>query len=181
MCDDRLRGIDRFIAEEARLLDAMRYEDWLGLLTEDISYRVPLRRTRRVGSARTGYSAYWPGEDDELAFMLFDEDARSLRLRVDRLQTGLAHGEVPPSATQRVVAGVISTPRNGNGSSDGAAVEEYDVYSTFSLTQIRHDRNEDEFRGHRHDVIRFDDGPKLASRRVHLVQSVLPRAISVLF
>ena len=111
MCEDgRLRDIERFIANEARVLDAMQYDEWLAMLSADITYRVPLRRSRRVGSARTGFSTAWPGEDGELAFMLFDDDFPSLRLRVERIQTGLAHGEVPPSATQRVVGGVVVTP-----------------------------------------------------------------------
>lgn len=178
MCDDgRVRAIERFLAEEARLLDAMRYDEWLATLSDDISYRVPLRRSRRVGSARTGFSTAWPGEDGELAFMLFDDDLPSLRLRVERLQTGLAHGEVPPSATQRVVGGIVVTQVE----SDSTAADTYEVYSGFTLTQVRHDRSADEFIGHRHDLVRWDGQPKLAKRTVHLVQSVLPRAISIFF
>ena len=41
--------IEAFLFEEAALLDSWRLDDWLGLLTEDVRYLVPLQRCARRG------------------------------------------------------------------------------------------------------------------------------------
>lgn len=39
-------AVERFLYDEAELLDARRFEEWLALFAEDATYEVPLRITR---------------------------------------------------------------------------------------------------------------------------------------
>jgi 3-phenylpropionate/cinnamic acid dioxygenase small subunit len=76
---------------EARLLDDGRYADWLNLLTDDVTYWVP------IGGA---------GADPAHAISIIYDDAPRLRDRVGRLATGLAHAQNPPSKTRRLITNV---------------------------------------------------------------------------
>src|SRR5262249_46874667 len=84
--------IERFLYLEARLLDDQEFDRWLDLYGEDTRYWVPIRETR-LGQ-RDGSET-----EHALAVPHIDEDKRGLRDRVQRLQSGLAHAETPPSRT----------------------------------------------------------------------------------
>jgi len=95
-------SVEEFLRQEADLLDHGRFDDWLELLTDDISYRAPLRITRRRGEA------------DVVDGMLhFEENKQSLEIRVRRLGTGVAWAEDPPSRTRRFVTNVHVEPSLG--------------------------------------------------------------------
>src|SRR5919199_4891409 len=99
-----------WLDHEAALLDEGRLEEWLGLLTEDVGYAMPVRLTRERGS----------GPDTHAGSPHFLENARTLRMRVERLKTEFAWAEDPPSRTRRFVSNVRpeATP-------DGVAVRSY--------------------------------------------------------
>ena len=78
-----------FIAAEAALLDAGRFDDWLALFAESGHYWVPL-----LGSAQTD-----PLSHNSIAY----EDRLLLRLRVDRLKNPRAHSHHPASHCQHVL------------------------------------------------------------------------------
>ncbi|MGJ7507907.1 aromatic-ring-hydroxylating dioxygenase subunit beta [Variovorax sp. GT1P44] len=78
-----------FIAAEAALLDARRFDDWLALFTEDGHYWVPL-----LGAAQAD-----PYSHNSLAY----EDRLLLQLRVDRLKNPRAHSQHPASHCQHVL------------------------------------------------------------------------------
>ena len=40
---ERQHAVEQFLFREAELLDAWRLREWLGMLTEDVRYRVPIR------------------------------------------------------------------------------------------------------------------------------------------
>lgn len=42
----RQHEVERFLYEEAALLDGHRYEQWLELFADDATYFMPIRRTR---------------------------------------------------------------------------------------------------------------------------------------
>jgi len=86
----------QFLVEEAALLDAGDYAGWLGLLSEDIRYLMPVRVT-------TGRGA---GFDVLPDMSHFDEDLYALRKRVQRLATEHAWTEDPPSRTRHFVTNV---------------------------------------------------------------------------
>src|SRR5947209_5844528 len=64
-----------WLDNEAELLDNGRFEDWLGLLTDDIRYTVPVRLTRERGG----------GSDVHMGAPHFKDDLGTLRMRVERL------------------------------------------------------------------------------------------------
>jgi 3-phenylpropionate/cinnamic acid dioxygenase small subunit len=86
-----------WLVEEAEALDEDRMDDWLTMLADDITYRMPVRVTvhRRDGDGFLGEMGH------------FEEDILSLQTRVRRLtQTDSAWSEDPPSRTRRHVTNV---------------------------------------------------------------------------
>lgn len=161
-----LAEIADFLFLEAGLLDAGRLEDWLGLLTDDVRYVMPVRRN--VQPAPGGAAA------PEETFSLYNEDKASLLMRVRRIGTGVAHAEAPPSVTQRMISNIRVAP--------GAGAEEMLVQSNFLVYQERRGRFGTTFIGKRHDRLRREGGGlKIAERRIALAQSILPTTISIFF
>lgn len=79
------------LEREARLLDQLRYEDWLKLYAAECVYWVPA--TPNAGDPRR-----------EVAVMF--DDRRRLEDRVYRLRTGFAWSQAPASRTVRLVSNV---------------------------------------------------------------------------
>jgi ethylbenzene dioxygenase beta subunit len=146
---------EEFLYREAELLDDGRFREWLDLLTDDVRYRVPVRQTRERGES---------GVSDEMFHL--DEDRDSLTLRVDRLETGFAWAEDPPSRVRHFVTNVRARPRD----------DELAVRSNLLLYRGRWDRAEhDLLSAERHDVLRpGPDGLRLAARTVVLDATTLP-------
>jgi len=159
------REIGQLFYREAELLDSNRLEDWLELLTEDISYEMPVRITRERGqpdvSSQTGH---------------FSEDRRSLELRVKRLGTDFGWAENPPSRTRRFISNIrVENTPNPN---------EVKAYSYFLLYRSRDASTQPELiAGQRQDVLRkLDGGWKLASRLIIVDQTVLgTRNLAIFF
>jgi len=86
----------QWLTHEACLLDENRYEEWFALLAPNVEYMVPIRIVIE-GDSRPAFS--------ERAFH-FKENRASLRARIDRLNTGFAWAERPPTRTQRFVCNV---------------------------------------------------------------------------
>jgi len=81
----------RLLEREARLLDQLRYEDWLAMYAAECIYWVP--STPRAGDPRREIS------------VMFD-DRRRLEDRVYRLRTGFAWSQAPASRTVRLITNV---------------------------------------------------------------------------
>jgi p-cumate 2,3-dioxygenase subunit beta len=81
-----------FLFHEAALLDAWKLDEWLTLLTEDATYRVP--------------SNDRPDGDPRSALFTISDDIHRIRARVRRLQDPNAHAESPPSRTRRMISNV---------------------------------------------------------------------------
>lgn len=94
--DRRHLAATHFLVEEAALLDARRWREWLALLTDDIRYVMPVQVTRSLGAERRG--------GNEMSH--FDEDHHALAKRVERLTTEHAWTEDPPSRTRHLVTNV---------------------------------------------------------------------------
>lgn len=153
--------LTQWLYDEAELLDETRLDEWLERLTDDVRYQVPIRIHKEV----TDDSRVTGVQTD--AFHL-DEDRNSLQLRVDRINTGFAWAEEPPSRIRHVVSNVRVRPR-GEG-------PEVDVRSYVLVYRSRWDRPEhDLMTAERHDVFRrVDDVWKLASRWVVLDNTTVP-------
>lgn len=161
---DLVRDILDFLYREAELLDECRYREWLSLVTQDITYQVPVRLTRE----RPPVGGY--GGVSERMFHL-DEDRTSLEMRVARLETGFAWAEDPPSRLRHFVTNVrVGQPRTTEKG------EEVDVRSYLLVFRSRWDRPEFTFlSAERQDVLRREEGAwKLARRLVILDHSTLP-------
>ena len=83
------RELFDFIAHEARLIDARRFDEWLALFADNGRYWVPLQ-----GDAQTEGAAH---------NALADEDRLLLSLRIERLKNPRAHSQHPPSRCQHIL------------------------------------------------------------------------------
>src|SRR5262245_28858028 len=159
------RDVERFLYLEARMLEDNRFDDWLNCFADDVRYWMPIQES-------TDESSRSAGEPD--TFALFDDDKKSLELRVLRIKTGEAHAEVPPSTTQRLITN-ITVDRDG-------PEESLRVRSNFMVYQERRGQHGVTFFGKRDDVLRQVGGAfKISQRRIDLAQKVLPTTISIFF
>ena len=94
--DPRHLEAHHWLGEEAYLLDAQHYEDWLTLLSDDIHYIMPVRVTT---AASAGY-------DSAPKMAHFDENKYSLSRRIARFLTEHAWTEDPPSRLRHYVTNV---------------------------------------------------------------------------
>ncbi len=157
-------SIEQFLFREVRLLSERRYEEWLDLLTDDIRYWMPARET--VGGQPDAVSG-----DGEMAF--FDDDKEFLASRIERLRSSLAHAEQPPSRLRYFVSNV-EIEELGEG--------EFDVRCNLLVYQSRLERTEVSYVGRREDrLLRVDQSWRIASRKVILDQTLVPRSISIFF
>jgi p-cumate 2,3-dioxygenase beta subunit len=85
-------AVEDFLYHEAALLDAWRLDEWLALLTEDATYRVP--------------SNDQPQSDPKTTLFIIADDIRRIRARVTRLKDPHAHAESPRSRTRRLISNV---------------------------------------------------------------------------
>jgi len=150
--------VEEFLYYEASLLDERRLDQWLALCTDDIHYWMPIRRTTTAREVDREFTK--PG-----GMAYFDDDRRTLELRVQRLQVGRAWAEDPPSRTRHMVSNVRIMDV------DGAEIL---VGLNFQLYRTRLDSEEDSWIGRREDRLRRVDGAlKLARRHIYLDQTVI--------
>jgi len=150
--------VEEFLFMEAGLLDSRRFDDWISVLTEDIHYWMPIRRTTTAREVEREFTK--PGG---MAF--FDDDLDYLKMRVDRLRVGRAWAEDPPSRTRRLITNIRVTAIEG---------EEVAVGCNFKLYRTRLNSEEDSWIGRREDTLRRVDGQfKLARRHIFLEQTVI--------
>ena len=160
--EDVTGPITAFLTHEADLLDTGRLREWLGLLTDDVRYQVPIR----INKERSPQE--WLSGVVENMFHL-DEDRSSLEMRVARLETGFAWAEDPPSRIRHFVSNVrvnLLPDRPG----------EVGVRSNVLLYRSRWDKpTHDLLSAERQDVFRQVNGSwKLAQRKVILDNTTLP-------
>ena len=85
------RELEQFLFEEAALLDAGRFADWLACFAAECRYWVPVE----------------PDADDpDQSLSIYDEDRALLAVRVDRLRRPNAYAFDPPPRTVHVVSNI---------------------------------------------------------------------------
>jgi len=156
-----------FYIQEAWLLDERRFREWLDLFTEDVFYFMP--RRLNVHRHETDRELTPVGD-----LAIFEDDKTYLTMRVERLETGMAWGEDPPSRTRHVVGNLVVEPQ-----SDG----EVRAKTAFLLYRSHHETEENLFAGYREDLLRpVDGGWKIARRTIVLDSNViLAKNLSVFF
>lgn len=160
---EMLLDIQRFLYDEAALLDERRYHDWIELLTEDIHYWAPLKRTVLLKDV----DEYEIGKPGEQAY--FDDDLDMINQRIAKLDTGYSWSEDPPSRTRHMINNVRILEVRGDG--EGQEVD-LDVY--FFCYRSRLDNDIDIWVGNRRDTLRQVNGSwKISKRHIFLDQVVL--------
>jgi p-cumate 2,3-dioxygenase beta subunit len=138
--------VEDLLFREAELLDGWKLDDWMSLLTDDVTYYVPPNDK--------------PDADHRYTLFTIADDTVRLRERVIRLKDPNCHVEYPPSRTRRMITNVQV----------GAAADgEISVSANFLI--YRHRRNEQPrvFAGHyRHKLRRVGGELKIAERRAIL-------------
>lgn len=150
--------VEQFLYHEAKLLDERKFDEWLDLLTDDVHYWMPIRRTTMMRDIDNEFTE--PG-----AMAFFDDDKNFLSLRVKKMSAGNAWSEDPPSRTRHFVTNVRPVDIQG---------DDITVEANFHLYRTRLDSDEDSWIGSRKDVLRRVDGQFLIARRhIFLEQTVI--------
>lgn len=156
--------VEQFLYLEASLLDDGKYAEWLDLFTDDTQYFVPIRET--LDNEQEGV-----GGINDIPLMV--DNKESLGLRIARLGTGMAHAEMPRTRTRHNVSNVMVNPID---------VDTFNVRCNIYVSGSRLETIEFSFYGYRLDTLKRVNGElKISQRKVILDQSLLPRAISILF
>jgi len=160
--------IAQFLYFEAALLDERRFYEWLDLLTDDVHYWMPIRSTRSRGEEARELTR-------EYEHAYFDDDKKSLSMRVKKWQSAFSWSENPPSRTRHLVSNIRVRP----GATETNAV----VDCGFVVYRSRLAADEDLWVGGREDTLRNINGQwKIAKRKIVLDQSVLQsKNLSVFF
>jgi 3-phenylpropionate/cinnamic acid dioxygenase small subunit len=152
---DEGRELFEFVAQEARLLDERRWDEWLALFSEDGRYWVPL-----AGISQT---------DRDTHNSLADEDRLLLSLRIERLKNPRAHSEHPPTRCQHVLqqpAIVGQDPKAGT----------CELHTPFVYFESRGSRQLVLAGSYRHHLVRIAGQIRIRLKRVDLLDagSALP-------
>jgi 3-phenylpropionate/cinnamic acid dioxygenase small subunit len=146
----------RWLAHEAELLDERRWEEWLELLSPDITYEMPVRTSRDAGA-----SGEFSTEGGH-----FSDDHWTLTLRLERLKTEYAWAEDPPTRTRHHVSCVRASQAD-----DGS------LSVRSNLLYFRSRGGEDRFdaviSAERRDVLVESGGELLLRERVVLLDHAL--------
>lgn len=152
-------SITQFYTREARFLDDLAFDQWIGCLAPDIRYWMPIvsnRIGRDIGTEHTR-----PGE---LAH--FEDDFESLSNRVKRLDTGRAWAETPPGRTNHMISNVEVLATEAGLTK---------TRSQFLIYRSHMETDQEIFSGTRLDSLRPDPqtGWKIAERTILLDHAVL--------
>jgi 3-phenylpropionate/cinnamic acid dioxygenase small subunit len=169
--EEVIREIEQFLYHEARLLDQRRFREWLELFTDDVRYWMPTRSNRysmnsKAISVLDGSRHEEDGLSKEGDLAIMDETKDSLTRRVDRLDTGMAWAEDPPSRTRHMVSNIEVEP--------GDSESQLKVYSNFLMYRTRAETEQDFYVGCREDTLRREGGGwKIAYRKIVIDQNIL--------
>lgn len=136
-----------FLIQEAALLDARRFRDWMALFAEDGTYWVPAV----------------PDQDSPFnQASLFYDDRDLMKTRIDRLEHPRIHIQNPPSRTAHLVGNIVveqADPAKG----------EFTVASTVIMVEYR-DEAQRIFAGRQRHRLRRDGGSfRIVQKRVDLI------------
>jgi len=147
--DSDIRLIERFLYDEAQMLDDRRFEEWLSLFSNDGWYWVPIEADQ--------------DNPFDTVSIIYD-DRKLLETRVRRLNNANIHAESPPPRTSRIIGNVILENVD-------QVAGNYDVSSRFQLVEFRGNKQR-LFAGSMRHILRPDDtGFVIEGKRINLVDS----------
>ena len=139
--------VERFLYQEARLLDTHRLEDWLALFSDDATYWVPLVQ----GQAN-------PYDHSSI----IHDDRTLLAIRVRQYAHPRAHARLPATRTVHQVGNVLVTANSP---------EAIRATSTLLLVEYRQERQRQWGALVEHSLRRTPEGLRIAAKRVDLINS----------
>ena len=143
------RELTDFVYAEARLLDELRFEDWLALFAEDGVYWMPLA----------------PGQTDaRLHASLMHEDKLLLQVRVERLRGARTYSQQPASRCHHLLQLPTVESRD-----EAAGV--YVTRCAFHYVETRRDEQTLYAGWATHTLVATSDGLRIRLKRVDLVNS----------
>ena len=144
-----IRLIERFLFDEAQMLDDRRFNEWLSLFSANGWYWVPITADQ--------------DNPFDTVSIIYD-DRKLLETRVRRLNNVNIHAESPPPRTSRIIGNVILENVD-------QAAGNYDISSRFQLVEFRGDKQR-LFAGSMRHVLRPEDvGFVIQGKRINLVNS----------
>lgn len=143
-----IREFETFLYHEARLLDERRFDEWMGLFSEDGYYWVPTQ---------------WDAVDPLSAVSLFYDDREIMETRIRRLQHPKIYSDEPQARTRHIISNISLLE---NKEELGA----YLVSSSFLMIEYREDVQRLFGGEYRHLLRQKKDGSfEIAWKRVNLV------------
>ena len=153
--DQTFRSVERFLYREAELVDARRFDEWLELFADDLEYRAPIRVWRDD----------FDRQPDPVA-CYFNDTKQTLAIRVQRIATGLAWTESPPSVTRHFVSNLRVT--------FGSEPDLLTARTNLLVTRSRGPNVLQEiFSADRVDTMRGADGDLQIARRIVTIDSTM--------
>jgi biphenyl 2,3-dioxygenase beta subunit len=150
--------IEQLLYAEAAMIDGRRYREWLDLWTEDCTYWMPIRRTVMLSDIDREFT-----RRGDMSF--YDDDKKSLAMRIAKMESGSSWSEDPPSRTRHVVSNVRILGIEG---------DEIEIEAAFFLYRSRLNTEESSWVGRRVDRLRRVNGDlKLSAREIYLDQTLI--------
>lgn len=143
--------VERFLFHEAYLLDRGRFDEWLGLFTEDATYWVPLEQDQ---------------PDPFNTSSLIYDDRRLLEVRVRQTRHPRAHARNPGSRTCHHVSNVLVQRIDETGTHTEVVVS-----SALIVVEFRAERQRVFGGACEHRLRRTAEGLRIAGKRIDLVNS----------
>jgi len=137
--------IEDFLYAEAALLDEWRLQEWLELLTEDVTYSVPATDV--------------PEGDAKSTLFIIADDALRVRSRVRQLLGKSAWAENPRSRTRRLISNVRIRE------ADGDTIR---VTANFAVYRMRMDQVDTYVGRYEYTLVQRDGGLKIRERKAIL-------------
>lgn len=143
--DLKTRTAEKFLYNEAALLDEWRLDEWLSLMATDAHYRIPPLDLPDAA----------PGE----ALYLIDDDRNRLESRVRQLMGKTAWAETPRSRTRRLITNVRVSAIDGNV---------FKAMSNFAVWRFQFDNTDVYVGRYEHTFVESTEGLRLQERKVVL-------------
>jgi len=144
------RQVSDLVVQEAALVDARRFDEWLALFADECRYWIPLQ-----GDVQ---------REDDQHNALADEDKLLLKLRVERLKSPRAHSQHPPSRCQHV----LQQPRVVQADLETGRCE---LHTPFIYVESRGEQQLMLAGVARHRLVRRDQIWRIALKRVDLLNA----------
>jgi PAH dioxygenase small subunit len=146
-----------FLQNEASLLDNKLWRDWLNILSDKLSYRMPVRTVPQSREPQAEFS-------NEMYH--FYDNFKTISMRVERMFTDLAWAEDPSSRTRRFITNVRVSELEDH---------KLEVKSYILLMRSQHDIAKYQMlSAERIDIlVQKEDGLKLEKRDIYADQTTL--------